>query len=194
MSKYIIHRFNLWWPVLVVMAAVVGLWRIGQLTHYAPLYNFTPLGAIALFGAAYLRRKGQAFVLPLLILFLSDLMMCHVLQPQYSAGFLYKGWWWTYLAFVCMVFWGQSLLNKISVWRIGLGGVAAAGLHWLISDIGPCFGSKDTLSMVYVWNCYLSAIPWSLRFLYGTWVYSALIFGVFALLKYRIPILLREKP
>ncbi|HEX6740653.1 MAG TPA: DUF6580 family putative transport protein, partial [Sphingomicrobium sp.] len=37
--------------------------------------NFTPIGAIALFGGAYLGRQSLAFVAPLAALLLSDLVL-----------------------------------------------------------------------------------------------------------------------
>jgi hypothetical protein len=62
--------------VILLVAAVV--WRVLLgVTHsadYGWVHNFAPLSAIALCGAAFLPRR-LAFALPLIALFLSDLML-----------------------------------------------------------------------------------------------------------------------
>jgi hypothetical protein len=64
-------------PAVVLLVAAV-VWRVLLgVTHsadYGWVHNFAPLSAIALCGAAFLPRR-LAFALPLVALFLSDLML-----------------------------------------------------------------------------------------------------------------------
>ncbi len=64
--------------------------------------NFTPIGAMALFGAAYFSKKHIALILPIIAMFLSDLVINNVVYAQYFDGFtfFYPGFYWTYGAFI----------------------------------------------------------------------------------------------
>ena len=184
------------WIVLVAVAVLLGLWRVGQMTGYAPLWNFTPMGAVALFCGAYLRRRGQAFILPIFLLLVSDFLMSQTVYAQYGTeDFLYKNWYWTYVAFGLMVLIGRGLVRRLIVWRIAVAGIGVALIHWLISDIGPCFGSREAaaLNWASITSCYAAAIPWSARLLYGTWMYSLVIFGGYALLIRYVPAVAGQK-
>ena len=53
--------------------------------------NFTPVGAMALFGAAYFSRKYLAFLIPLLAMWMSDLLLNNLvyakMYPEFYQGF-----------------------------------------------------------------------------------------------------------
>ncbi|HRA74255.1 MAG TPA: hypothetical protein PLB11_15700, partial [Flavobacterium sp.] len=59
-------------------------------------YNFTPIGAIALFGGTFLKDKKMAFGLPLAALLVSDLLL-QLIKPGSA---FYEGWFWVYLSFI----------------------------------------------------------------------------------------------
>lgn len=65
---------------------------VGVLLRLVPhLPNFTPIGAMALFGGMYMDKKF-AFTLPLLALFLSDLFLgFHSTMPFVYVSFLLSG-------------------------------------------------------------------------------------------------------
>lgn len=71
---------------------VVGIIFVACLLRLVPhLPNFTPIGAIALFGGMYLDKK-YAFVLPLVALFLSDLVLgFHATMPFVYGSFILSG-------------------------------------------------------------------------------------------------------
>jgi hypothetical protein len=76
------EAMNLRTLVLVGMIVVAALAR---LIPHPP--NFTPIGAVALFGAAHLRSRWAAFLVPVAAMFISDL----VLQLTTTLG-LHGGW------------------------------------------------------------------------------------------------------
>ncbi len=183
--------FHLSWSLLLAISVGMGLWRLGQHSWQSPIFQFTPIGALALFIGAYFKNTYKAYVLPVLALFFSDVFITKVVYAAREEVFLYKDFWLIYLSFAMMVPLGGRILQKISVWRVGISGVAAALIHWVVTDIGPCFfGGLDVLGTPYgttwqgITRCYLSAIPWSLRFLYATWFYGAVLFGGVALYRY----------
>src|SRR5689334_19057918 len=81
--------------VLIAFVRVLFIWD----KNSSPLSNFSPLGAMALFGGAYFSGKGKAFGFPLLTLFISDLFLSFTLFNEFRSGLLYGGWYWTYGAF-----------------------------------------------------------------------------------------------
>src|SRR5260221_12198147 len=115
-----IPKFNPRNIVLLLVIAAIGIWRVLSTsgTHLSPLSNFTPIGAIALFGGAYFSNSWKAFGLPLLTLFIGDLILSFTVFREFRTGLLYTGWYWTYGAFALMVLTGKTLIKKVSVINI----------------------------------------------------------------------------
>jgi hypothetical protein len=72
-------------PRIAVLVGMVLVAALARLVPHPP--NFTPIGAVALFGAAHFKQKWAAFLVPLLALLLSDL----ALEVTTGLG-LYGGW------------------------------------------------------------------------------------------------------
>ncbi len=70
------HVFPMFAPLLLLLAVVVYRVVLGAagMHEMTWLHNFSPLAAVALCGGLYLPRR-QAFVLPLAILFVSDICL-----------------------------------------------------------------------------------------------------------------------
>lgn len=64
--------------VLLVMLVLAAFSRL--VPH--PM-NFAPIGAMALFGAAYFRSRWTAYLLPIVALWLSDIYINNVIYPAY---------------------------------------------------------------------------------------------------------------
>ena len=164
---------------IILMAAFVRL-----LPHP---HNFTPLGAMALFGGAYFSRKAIAFLAPLATLWISDIFLNNlILKPQfpqyYPEGFI----WFTstsiYIAFVAIVALGWFMLKKTTVPRVFGASLTASALFFLFTNFSVWMGSS-----VYPQNlgglitCYIAGIPFFWNTLLGDLVYSTVMFGAFAL-------------
>ena len=57
-------------PCVVLLVGIVLLAALARLIPHPP--NFTPIAAVALFGAAHFKNKWAAFLVPLLAMFISD--------------------------------------------------------------------------------------------------------------------------
>src|SRR5215210_2225225 len=68
---------------------------------FAFLSNFTPVGAMALFGGAYFSSK-KAYLFPLLTLWISDIFLSRFVYGHEWQLF-YAGFYWVYGAFALMV-------------------------------------------------------------------------------------------
>src|SRR3989442_13050935 len=88
-------------------------------------WNFTPVGAMALFGGAMLRDRRAAFLLPLAALFAGDIVLG-----------LYQSMWIVYASFLVSVGIGFWLRERRAIW--GGGGATRRGsLQFLV---GTKFG------------------------------------------------------
>jgi hypothetical protein len=172
--------------LLLFMLIIIGLRVIAPLSpDFKLLANFSGLGAVALFGGAYFKNKVYAFVMPALVLFLSDLGLTLTMGVDY--GF-YQGWYYTYIAFILMVLVGKLYITKISVQDVAGASVIAVFIHWIVSDFGVWLGSTTyPQTLAGFWACLVVAIPFELKFLYATLGYSAIMFGAFEALKVKYP-------
>ena len=90
-------KINLRFAVVAVIILSAALSRL--IPHPA---NFSPIGSMALFGAAYFSKKYWAFIIPIVTMWLSDLILNNVVYGEYFDHFVwfYSGSLFTYGAFV----------------------------------------------------------------------------------------------
>ena len=185
-------KFNPRTAVLLLFIAVMAVIRVIFNFNYdiTPLANFSPIGAMALFSGAYFSKNWKAFAFPLLMLFLSDIILHQTVFKAYSNGLLYSGWYWVYGAFALMTICGRWLLKRISLNRFLLSVLTCVFIHWIVTDLGVWLGSlKYSRDMNGFLACLASAIPYEWRFLAATLAYGTILFGLFEWMKKRYPVL-----
>ncbi len=179
---------------LLCFILAIALIRILNVAQPSPVSNFTPIGAMGLFGGAYFSSRWKAFTFPLLALLVSDLVINAVVyRGQY--GLIYDGWYWVYSIFALIVVYGKVLLNKINIKNLLLASVVAALSHWVLSDFSVWLaGGTDLrtgLPLSRDWSGLVQSLaqgfPFMHNFLAGTIAYSAILFGGFELLQRRFP-------
>ncbi len=177
--------------LLLFITVIVGLRVIAPLSpDFKALANFSGLGAVAIFSGSYFRNKLSAYIFPMLVLLLSDLALGISMGGAYV---FYTGWYYTYIAFALMIGVGQMLVKNVNVQNVALASIVGVFIHWIVADFGVWFGSP-----FYAQNlggfvaCLIAAIPFELKFLYGTVFYSALMFSAFEMLKAKFPSLQRK--
>lgn len=176
---------------MIVLAAIIRI--INSMQLIPGLGYFSPLGAMALFGGVYFSR-GKAFLIPLLTMFLSDLVInLLVLDGQY--GWMYSGWYMVYGIFLLLVGLGRLLLKKVTIVHFLGTSLLAALLHWLIADgLVWITGGTDLRTMTPLsrdWagliQCYAQGFPFMKNFLVGNLLYGSILFGSFEWMQRRIP-------
>ena len=176
--------------VLLLFMLVTAVWRvvISSGAQVSVLSNFTPLGAMALFGGVYFTR-AKAFAFPLLTIWMSDIALnLIVFKGQWV--FFYEGFAWVYGAFALMVLVGRWLEANKSVARFLESTAAIVFIHWIVSDIGVWLSGTTYPSTAQgLWACLVAAIPFELRFLASTVLYGGILFGSFEWFSYKIPAL-----
>ena len=172
--------------VLLLIIVITAALRLASFSGWGPLTVFTPIGAMALFGGAYFSGNIKPFAFPLLTLFISDVVLTFTLfsDSEYRDGLLYNGWVWTYGAFALMTIAGKLIIRHITIKNIVIAVVVSTLIHWLVSDIGACIVEKQFTFSLYTQRL-ITALPYEWRFLGGTVIYSAILFGVFEWLQTR---------
>ena len=146
--------------------------------------NFTPIGAMALFGGAYFGRRALAFAAPLGALLLSDAIL----------GF-HSGMPFVYGSVALVVLIGWAVAKRMTALTIAGAAVASSVLFFAVTNFGTWLTSgmyPQTLSGLAA--CYAAAIPFFQNTLAGDLIFSALLFGGFALLERRVPMLRAPEP
>lgn len=158
---------------LVIIAAV--LWRF-----FNPWPNVTPIAAIALFAGAYMGRRWLAYLIPLAIMFLSDVFL----------GF-HDTMIAVYLSFFIAVWLGFRMQNRITFTRVGLSALASSIIFFVLTNlavwISGMVGYPKTIGGLI--ECYVMAIPFFRWEILSTLAFTAVIFGGFELLRKRVPAL-----
>jgi hypothetical protein len=162
------------------LITLIGFVLAAAFTRLIPHpWNFTAIGAMALFGGAYFESRGPSLLVPLAALFLTDLIL------GFHATMLY-----VYAAFALVGILGWTLHEKKTVLRVGAYSLVASSLFFLISNFGvwmaePLY-AKNFQGLI---DCYVMAIPFFGNQIAGDLFYSAVLFGVFEYARRRVPAL-----
>ncbi|HPX79943.1 MAG TPA: hypothetical protein PK603_06475 [Bacteroidales bacterium] len=154
--------------------------------------NFAPIGAMALFGAAYFSQRWLALVIPVFTMWISDLVINNVVYKAYFDHFVwaYQGFYWTYGAFILIVLVGFILLRKVKPSRVIIASLSASVLFFLVSNFGVwASGTMYPHSFAGLVSCYTAGIPFFKNTLLGDLVYSGVMFGAFEFAQYKLPAL-----
>jgi len=167
---------------LVALLSAVLVAAALRLVPHPP--NFTPIGAMALFGGAYLGRRALAFAAPLGALLLSDLVL----------GF-YHGMATVYFSVALIVMIGMVALSRVSPIRVGLAALASSVLFFVVTNFGMwVFSGFYPRSLAGLEACYVAAIPFFQNTVAGDLFYATLLFGGFRLLELMVPQLRGGQP
>lgn len=183
-------KFNPRNAILILIILLVAALRLATnfSSELGPLALVTPIAAMAIFGGAYFTGYIKPFFFPLLALFISDVVLSFTVYSSFRSGLLYSGWFWTYAAFALMTLAGKTIVREVTFQRVVLAVIATTLIHWLISDIGGCLIEKNAAGMLSVYGQRLiTAIPYELKFLTATAIYSGIMFGAFEWMQKKYP-------
>ena len=152
---------------------LIAFGALARLLPHAP--NFTPIGAIALFGAAYGGRR-VALIAPLAAMALSDLLIGgHGTLP------------YVYASFLMIAVMGMFLFrNGVTAARAFGGALGSAGILFVVSNFGVwASGSLYDPTLQGLLMCYTMALPYLRETLAGDLFYVGVMFGSYALAERR---------
>jgi hypothetical protein len=178
-------------PKFVFVTAAILLAAFSRIFPHPA--NFSPLGAIALFGAAHFNDKKFSFLIPLFATWLSDLFINNVIYGQYYSQFtwLNDGFYWIYGSYMLITFVGIFLFkNKVDLPRILAGSVIATTIFFLLTNLACWPASNNyTQDLSGLMSCYAAGVPFLQGTFFGDLFYCGLLFGTYHYAKARIPAL-----
>jgi hypothetical protein len=156
-------------------------------------YGFAPQWAMAVFAGAVVKEKKWAFIMPVLSMFISDLLY----QGLYMSGLtnmpgFYEGQWQNYLLFTLLVLVGMAV-KKLNVVQIGLASIASPTVYYILSNflVWASNGATRGLDRPKTFNglilCYADGLPFYRMSVLATVVFSVILFGSYLFVKnYRL--------
>ena len=152
-------------PAIVILIAAIL-----RLVPHLP--NFAPIGAMALFGGAYLSRK-QALLLPIAAMVLSDIFIGFD-SPASRIS--------VYGSFALIVLIGMWLKKHRSFQNVVLSSLSASVLFFVITNFAVwAFGGFYSQNLAGLVECYTLAIPFFRNTIAGDLFYTGVFFGGFEL-------------
>jgi hypothetical protein len=175
MNSEISQKENLLYRTLLALALIVLAAALRIVPHP---WNFTPIGAMALFSGAILKDRRLAFLFPLLALFAGDIFIgFHKLIPVVYASFLIN---------VAIGLW---LRDRRTVTRISLATLLGAIQFFLVTNFAVwqfLGGYPHTAGGLMA--CYIAGVPFFWNTVAGDAVYAVLLFGSFAFAERFLPL------
>ncbi|AHI05407.1 hypothetical protein BDW_04495 [Bdellovibrio bacteriovorus W] len=139
-------------------------------------WNFTAVGAMALFGGAYLPKR-LSLIVPLAALMLTDAIL----------GF-HNTMVFVYAAFAAIVALGWVLRSQRSVVKVGGMSLLASVLFFAVSNFGVwMMDGMYARTFEGLVQCYVAAIPFFGNQVGGDLFFSAVMFGGYEALKSLVP-------
>ena len=163
--------------ILMILAAALS-----RLVLYP--HNFSPIIGMAIFGGAVIKDKRLAFALPLLAMFLSDVLfeVFNVAQGFWGWGqLLHYG---IYALITCFGF----LLKKINIINVAGFSIAGSLIFFLLSNTvffitdNPVYHTY-TQSFSGYKDCLMGGLPFLKNSLLTDLVYAAILFGGYYLME-----------
>jgi hypothetical protein len=192
--KYIfmsVNKINLRFGIISMIILVAAMSRL--IPHPA---NFAPIGGMALFGAGYYSKRYWAFIIPIVSMWISDLILNNVVYGEYFNSFVwfYSGSLFTYGAFALIVLFGILALGKIRIPALALSALSASVIFFTVSNFGVWLSSDMyPHTAAGLGACYAAGIPFFKNTVAGDLFYTALLFGAFELSARRFPALRLQK-
>ncbi|MDX5404884.1 MAG: hypothetical protein LPK46_08060 [Bacteroidota bacterium] len=162
----------------------------GALTRLIPHpWHVTATGAIALLGGALFKDKKWALMMPIISLFVSDLILNNLIYSSFSGSFglFYPGMTFVYSAFLLTVVLGMRI-KKANYGSLFLGSIGSALLFFVITNFGswvsmPHLYTRDLSGLM---AAYAAGVPFFGNTLLGNIVFSLTLFGLYQVLVFRM--------
>lgn len=184
------NKLQLRTGIITLMILMAALSRLLPHPH-----NFTPIGAMGLFGAAYFSRKYLAFLIPFAALFISDFLLNNFvyarLYPEfYGNGIFWFGSWYVYGAFALIIALGFVLLRRVKITSLFAASLLASLIFFLVTNFGSMMlDPMYPKSFAGLMAAYTAGIPFFLNTLLGDLFFCGVLFGSYELIRQRTGIL-----
>ncbi len=174
-------------PGIIIVAILVVIAALSRLLPHPP--NFTPIGGMALFGAAYFNKKQLAFIIPLVALWISDLILNNLVYGAYYDGFSWMGMPMVYAAFILIALMGTVVIKKVKFSNVIIASLIASSIFFLLTNLSAWWISPIyPKTLLGIGEAYIAGIPFFLNTVAGDLFFSGVLFGSYELIKRQYPV------
>ncbi len=165
---------KIWGQSSTSLFLLVGLMILAVFSRLIPHpWNFTAVGAVALFGGTYIQSKRVSLMLPFVVLLMSDLIL----------GF-HETMIFVYGAFLLTVLLGWTLRAKKSAGLLAYNSLMASSLFFFITNAGVWWTQEMyTKDLSGLLTSYAMALPFFGNQIAGDLFFSVTLFAGYELLK-----------
>ena len=172
---------------------LVGLIILAAFSRIIPhMPNFSPLGAIGVFGVAHFSKKWLGILIPITATWLSDLFINNVIYAKYTTSFVwfYDGFYWQYGSYILIAIAAIFIVKKVNVQNVFAGALASTAIFFLVSNFGVWISSTSyPQTFSGLMTCYAAGVPFIKGTILGDLFYAAVLFGGYAFAQYKVPAL-----
>ena len=177
-------NFNLFDTQTILVSLIV--FSVAFLRIIPHIYNFSPVIALAIFGAVHFKSKTYSYFIVMLSIILSDIiLLSFVYNVEKTFLFFYEGFYWQYISYfliilLCFTFKGK----KIGLKNIAFLCVSSSLIFFTVSNFGFWLTSgMYSLTLSGLLECYIKAIPFYQGTLLGSVFYTPIFFGSYYFLQ-----------
>ena len=168
---------------LVLLVFVAALYRVIPNRDY----GFAPQWAMALFAGVIIKDRKWALIIPVLSMFISDLLyqLLYINHLSVIQGF-YAGQWINYLLFASIAILG-FLVKKATIQNVFILSLVAPTYFFLVSNFLTWAGVGEFVDYPKTWGglmaSYTAGLPFYRTSVIATLVFSGILFGSYYLLR-----------
>lgn len=166
--------------IICLIIIAVGL----RFLPHAP--NFAPIGALALFGGAYL-KKHWSYTLPIAAMIISDSLIGFY-TPLVMAA--------VYISFIISVFLGSLARNRKNIGKIIFLTLSGSVIFFLVTNFAVwALTPMYDKTIAGLTDCYLAALPFFRNTILSDLFYAGILFGGYEIISFIvIPAILITPP
>lgn len=127
----------------VIASSIIIIGLFSRLLPHMP--NFSPMESMALLGGAYISKRYLAFLLPIVVMYISDFVLNNTLlrvyYPDHEGLVFFGDYMLTVIpAMLLIVLLGQTFLKKLNPGKIIITALGGSILFFLITNFGSWIG------------------------------------------------------
>ena len=142
--------------------------------------GFAAAGAMMILAGAHL-GSWKKWMLPLIVFWISDLIINNIVYAQYFDRFQFFGSLWVYGAYALIIAAAYYLMKKRTVGRLVISSLTAAVIFFLVTNFGSWISptSPYTKDLSGLMSSYQAGIPFFRNGLMGDVFFSFVLFGLY---------------
>ena len=171
---------------------ISGMILLAAISRFLPIAlpsmaNFSPVGTMALFGGAYFAKKQWAFIVPMMALWLSNLILNNVFYTKYYPTFSFGFELAVFVSFALVVVIGIVLLKRVNIVNLLTANILGTIGFFLISNFFVwAGGTMYPQTMEGLEMCFTMGLPFLKNTLLSNLLFSAVMFGTFEYFKIQV--------